>query len=290
MFACAVIALLAVTSLAPRTTLAVHPRFKIDNMETLSKDLSSALTQIPRTNSPRGQKRKASALNQWWETNDSDAWTDTSSESSYSSDDYNENDDRVDIRVYIPSPSTTTPTLIDPRFCFACKKDEKDLPTPLKRCTKCKRTLYCSRERQIADWKAHKQRCGKAYLQPLPEKDVFAHLIDAYRLRIEDEYFVNGNVSEHSLYGGGDPIRDFQRFLDRAEKRDLLLPDWWDGDKRAACVEVARDRRGDHCVFYAVEKSDIKEYYGSALMPMRLRMLALKVFGRGIVAGGLDCA
>ena len=225
-YVCAFVAFLGVTSLAPRTTLAVHPRSKIDNMESFSKDLSAALNHIPRTHSPRGQKRKASALNQWENTNDSDAWTDTSSESSYGSDDYNENDDGVDIRVYIPRPSTTKPTLNDPRFCATCKNDEKNLPTPLKHCAICKRTLYCSRECQTADWKAHKQRCGKAYLQPLPEKDVFAHLIDAYRLRIEDEYVMNGNVSERSLYGEGDPTRDFQRFLDRAEQRDLLLPNW----------------------------------------------------------------
>ena len=282
---CGVIAFLVVTFAGALVeTLTIHPPSKVQNMETFSKDLSAAFNQIPSTQSPTSRKLKAP----WEEPSDSDAWTDTSSESSDSSDDYD--DDEDDIRDFKPLPSTTKPTTTTPRQCSTCKKDEKDLPTPLKHCAKCKKTLYCSRECQTTDWKPHKQRCGKAYLQSLPEKDVFAHLVDAYRLRIEDEYVVNGDVSERSLYGGGDPVRDFQRFLDKAEKRDLLLPDWWDGEKRAACVKVARDRRGDHCVFYAVEKSDIRDYYGNPLMPMQLRMLADKVYGRGVVAGGLNFA
>ena len=47
---------------------------------------------------------------------------------------------------------------------------------------------------------------------------VTAALIDSCRLRGEDEYTVAGEVSTQSLYGGGNPLPDFRRYLNLAEK------------------------------------------------------------------------
>ncbi len=41
-----------------------------------------------------------------------------------------------------------------------CGKYEKDTEE-FKKCSRCKKTFYCSRECQIADWKIHKHGCGK---------------------------------------------------------------------------------------------------------------------------------
>src|SRR5947199_9273528 len=101
-----------------------------------------------------------------------------------------------------------------PRSCTTCHKLESDLKDNLKYCAKCRNTLYCSRECQKADWKQHKQVCGgkqtgkqspisgrhnpdfevanlllgraaESSLHNIPEKDVFAQLIDCFRRRCE---------------------------------------------------------------------------------------------------------
>ncbi|KAI1183095.1 hypothetical protein F5B17DRAFT_417556 [Nemania serpens] len=107
--------------------------------------------------------------------------------------------------------------------CNSCKKASAEL----KKCAKCSTTLYCSRNCQKADWKTHKKIYGKqaheqsgagseyvfgstalsppkglerpitkpftridnnTYLHDRPEEDVYRVLIDAYRMRVEDEY------------------------------------------------------------------------------------------------------
>ena len=119
-------------------------------------------------------------------------------------------------------------------------------------------------------------------LHNLPEKTVYNHLIDAYRLRVEDDYTFTGSIRHDSLYGGGQPIKDFRRFLDKAEKQKGLLPGWWSAAKRRECEKVAVDKKGWSCLAFAVEKSDVQEHYGNPLMPMRLRVLAEKVYGRPV--------
>ena len=41
-------------------------------------------------------------------------------------------------------------------LCVICKKDAT------KRCVKCLKSWYCSRECQVADWKSHKKECNKS--------------------------------------------------------------------------------------------------------------------------------
>ena len=119
-------------------------------------------------------------------------------------------------------------------------------------------------------------------LHQLPEKEAYTHLIDAYRLRIEDDYVFTGEVGYDSLYGGGHPIKDFRRFLNKAEKRSGVLPSWWSATKRRECEKVAVDKKGWSCLAFAVEKSDIQEHYKDPMMPMQLRMLAEKVYGKRV--------
>ena len=148
----------------------------------------------------------------WEASSDSDAWTDDDSEvSSDDSDDDSDDNSNDDCDAETTgSGSKQKPSV--PRVCACCMKNEKDLPGPLKHCARCKRTLYCSRECQSSNWKRHKKLCGLDSFNGLPEKVVFAHLIDAYRLRVEDDYVFNGNVYNSTIYGGGDPTRHFQRY------------------------------------------------------------------------------
>ena len=113
-------------------------------------------------------------------------------------------------------------------------------------------------------------------------------LIDAYRMRVEDDHKFRGD--NRGLYIGGDPLEDFREFLDKAEaqmgkeqqgevKRSGILPSWWSQEKRTACEQRAMRRDLWSSLHYVVEKQDIQEHYMDSLMPMKLRMLAETVYG-----------
>ncbi|RDL37523.1 Uncharacterized protein BP5553_04956 [Venustampulla echinocandica] len=212
------------------------------------------------------------------------------------------------------TPSTAPPS------CFTCHKLPAELPQPLKRCAKCQKAFYCSQECQKQDWKNHKRLCAapstlnqsstapspsqqstgphnpgfeavnrilglsnNTYLHDLPEKEAFAQLIDCYRLRVEDDYVFTGDVSMSSLYGGGDPVRPFNRFLDLAESRSGVLPPWWNAEKRQECLRMSVDPHQFSNINCAIEKSDIQEHYKNNAMPMLLRVLGEKIYGKGFM-------
>ncbi|KAL6718952.1 hypothetical protein ACLMJK_003187 [Lecanora helva] len=199
-----------------------------------------------------------------------------------------------------------------PKICAKCNKSEDELQKPLKHCAKCHHQTYCSRECQTADWKAHKKSCAStnqakpkattdfsawpkpagdfmtglvtdSYLHQFSEKDTYTQLIDCYRMRLEDDYkFACDN---RGIYGGMDPLSDFEEFLDYAEKRKGILPKWWNPDKRLACERLAVDATQWSDINCAVEKHDVQEHYKDQIMPMKLRLLAEKIYGKKIEMG-----
>ncbi|KAF1993855.1 hypothetical protein P154DRAFT_449135, partial [Amniculicola lignicola CBS 123094] len=187
----------------------------------------------------------------------------------------------------------------------------------LLRCSRCRAAFYCNTACQKADWSMHKKNCRRdsggpspstsypptplpsspsAYQPPptaafpamfgleldlpsLDEKTVFTYLIDAYRLRVTDDFIFTGTIREHSLRSAiPEPIRDFQTFLGKAEKRTGVLPQWWNAERRAACAAFAAERAWQS-INQEVDKADIIEKYADNIMPMRLRLLAEKVYG-----------
>ncbi|CAH0057614.1 unnamed protein product [Clonostachys solani] len=207
--------------------------------------------------------------------------------------------------------------------CVTCKKTAPEVT--IKRCAQCSSTPYCSRECQKADWKNHRKVCGKesagcssssspselgsqasplkgleksvtkpftrigngTWLHDRPETDVYRLLIDAYRLRVEDEYKMEGKIDNDSLYAGsGSGLKGFRRFLDCVASHAGLLPSWWHAEKRACCERLGMDPSQWQNLCCAVEKSDIIEHYGMPYFHMELRMFAEKVLGSGI--GGQD--
>ena len=195
--------------------------------------------------------------------------------------------------------------------CAGCKKPQSELTVPLKRCAKCQTQRYCSRDCQKADWKVHKKICGSNqqnkpkttdfgampkpagnffsnlvqddFLHSLSEKDTYIRLIDSYRMRVEDDY--KFAADPHGLYDNEDPLEDFQKFLGLAQARKGLLPKWWNGDKRKACERLATDSKQWAFIGAAIEKSDIMEHYGDNLMPMKIRLLAEKIYGKRVQGG-----
>lgn len=121
-----------------------------------------------------------------------------------------------------------------------------------------------------------------AHWAGLPERTAFEHIIDAYRLRVEDEYAFSANT--RGIYNEEAPLPDFRRFLNKAEKaRTRLLPPWWSKAKRSECERHALTADWSN-IQDAVEKHDISEHYGDPLMPMTLRMWAEMVEGRNVMA------
>jgi splicing suppressor protein 51 len=211
------------------------------------------------------------------------------------------------------SASTTT------RACSRCKKPEPSNAAPdqkLKRCSRCRSSLYCSRACQRADWKTggHKRHCmfgamvNNCYLDGLPsEEEAMDQLIDAYRLRVQDDLMYRGHF--HGRYADvaddededehnsreQTTLQDFRQFLDLAEaqigkeqsddnctKKPSILPSWWSPEKRAICERRAMGN-GWSVLRYTVEKVDIQEHYNDSIMPMKLRMLAETVYGSNVM-------
>lgn len=125
------------------------------------------------------------------------------------------------------------------------------------------------------------------WLHDRPEKDVYRLLIDAYRLRVEDYYKLEGEADADSLYGGApNGLKGFKNFLRLAGSRRGLLPPWWNAEKQRECEDFGMDSSQFQDLRCAVEKSDLIEHYGDPRFPMQLRMLYPAVYRRG--PGGQD--
>lgn len=126
---------------------------------------------------------------------------------------------------------------------------------------------------------------GGSNLDRLPKKECYTQLIDSYRLRVEDDYkFAHDN---HGLYAGEDPQKEFTDFLNMAEKRKGLLPGWWNEETRGACEAMGADNSKENWadLSCAIEKHDVQEHYKDPMMPMKLRVLAEKVYGKRVQGG-----
>ncbi len=108
------------------------------------------------------------------------------------------------------------------------------------------------------------------------EKDVYRLLIDAYRMRMEDNYVIDHDADEDGIYGGApDGLPGFRRFLQKAARSDVLPP-WWNDTKKQECEQLGMDHQQSNWYDLArsIKKSDIVEHYGDPRFPMQLRMLA----------------
>jgi splicing suppressor protein 51 len=119
------------------------------------------------------------------------------------------------------------------------------------------------------------------HLHKLPGKEAFIQLIGCFRMRIEDEYTYGGK--NLGIYGGDSSVPAFRKFLTLAKKREGLLPSWWSEEKRKECERLAMGGDLWADIDCAVEKSDIQEHYNNPTMPMVLRILGEKIYGRGFM-------
>jgi splicing suppressor protein 51 len=126
---------------------------------------------------------------------------------------------------------------------------------------------------------------------PTKQQDVYVYLVDCFRMRVEDSYRFAG---EHVgiMNDRESCLPDFKRFLDLAESRSGLLPTWWSPEKRVECESFAVRQMGgsfeksgqaEGSIYSFTEKSDIVDHYGNPMMPMQLRLLGEKIYGKGFM-------
>jgi len=124
------------------------------------------------------------------------------------------------------------------------------------------------------------------YFQKLYERtnskgEVYKHLIDVYRLRVQDDIDFAGY--KHGIYteDPAGPLPDFRAFMTQAEQK-ALLPDWWGKESRQACEQVAVGSTNSS-IHSIVGKRDIQKIYGNSNMPMVFRTIADRVYGSGVL-------
>jgi len=149
-------------------------------------------------------------------------------------------------------------------------------------CSQCRSVNYCSKEHQRSDWPAHKLTCRahvkksnnnaakpeqkkvssmdhqnpSAWAVGLGQKKQREWLVDCYRMRLDDEYALEGDVRGGSLYDQSEPdeiVQDFLVFC-RLAKEKGALPEGWNWSK---FLDTAAG-----LLPYAFEKSDAHDKYG----------------------------
>ncbi|PNP51375.1 hypothetical protein THARTR1_08025 [Trichoderma harzianum] len=217
------------------------------------------------------------------------------------------------------SPEKITPHAA----CARCQHDPAitEPALTLRSCLNCEAVEYCSVECQLTDWMAHRNlfcinpsvipldtlanphrvpflkthitnpfaRLAKGiWLHDRHKQDVYALLIDAFRLREADDFTYSGMTNNDSVYSGRvSSCPAFRRFLYQAEAKGLMPP-WWSDQKRVECLTKGIDKRQDnyHDLHAMTRDIEIVVVYEDAIMTMQLRMFAESVLGKG--AAGSD--
>ncbi|KAK1241250.1 hypothetical protein MKX08_001224 [Trichoderma sp. CBMAI-0020] len=183
-------------------------------------------------------------------------------------------------------------------------------------CENCLSVQYCSIGCQDADWGVHQvMYCVKPSSIPIDQLlephipsflrtslpnpfarlskglwlhdrhkiDVYALLIDSFRLREADDYWYAGLKKKESAFSGKESsVSPFRVYLNLAETKGLMPP-WWSQKKRVECLDMGLDSSSDnfHDLRAMTRDIEVLVIYESAIMLMQLRMFAESVLGTG---------
>ena len=109
-----------------------------------------------------------------------------------------------------------------------------------------------------------------AYLTAQPRDEVLRILIDTYRLRVELDHlhrqedhgiYHPGKWEQGIVWGKGEPLEDFQRWLDLIEKSGIL-PEWWRFENRMEMLGIAMDEKDTENIFKPIDQTELITRYG----------------------------
>lgn len=120
-----------------------------------------------------------------------------------------------------------------------------------------------------------------AWLNTQDRASVHSRIIDAYRIRMQEENGVFPGVFPFRDY---QPVPHFQRFLELATSAGCL-PGWWHEYHTQRCVRIATREDGGACVLRPITTLEFQERYGYdedadwRLVVTQLRRVAKQVYG-----------
>lgn len=127
-----------------------------------------------------------------------------------------------------------------------------------------------------------------AYLSAQDREETLRLLVDAYRLRVELDHlhrsedhgiYYPGEWEEGIVWVEGEPVEDFQRWLDMAEKSGIL-PEWWRFEDRMKTLAMAVDTSNEESVLRPIDQTElITKYSGDYSVRNALCILAELVVG-----------
>lgn len=121
----------------------------------------------------------------------------------------------------------------------------------------------------------------KTWLRGRTINDVYRLLVEAYRLRMEDDYKMTGvhGTDIDCIHGSAPNIRiSFRRFLEKAPLMPGVLPTWWCERRQHECEEFGM-RDGWYMLWNVISIDTLVERYGDRDFPTHLRVFASQVLG-----------
>lgn len=127
----------------------------------------------------------------------------------------------------------------------------------------------------------------RRWIHDRPKEDVFKLLIDAYRLRLDDDVKFLHTVHKDTIYTNtdNDGLVSLDRFLQLAESADLMPP-WWSAGEITACLTRGCPLTWSN-TSSKITLKDVNKYYGDPLMGLQLRIFGEQVVERELIGDHL---
>lgn len=126
----------------------------------------------------------------------------------------------------------------------------------------------------------HMGMTSAGWLSAQDRATCFSNVIDAYRIRMQEENGVYPGVFPDRGYK---PVMHFHHFMKQARKADCL-PAWWHEDHTRICGNLATREDGGACIMRPVTTGELMNRYGEdgndwKMVITQLRRVAREVYG-----------
>ncbi|OQE20300.1 hypothetical protein PENSTE_c013G01768 [Penicillium steckii] len=125
--------------------------------------------------------------------------------------------------------------------------------------------------------KERRWMCGR------PREDVYKLMIDAYRLRLDDDSKFLNALHEDTIYTKTNiqGLIVLDRFIQMAEFENLM-PVWWNHSEMTGCIATGSSETWSSTK-NKITIDDVNNYYGNPLMGLQLRIFGEQVMGEELL-------